>query len=262
MARKPRTDAEKRRSPNMEAALKALADGKCHRWPALEAVTGIPAHPTLQIAVRRLIVRGLAVRKEVGCYQATPEGLRLAAMPGGPVIVAGKEGPRTQARPFQPRRRTMRDKYWAAMRAAGKFTAADLVTLAAPAGEVVNPDDARRYCKVLVAAGYLLALKAPANGPFRWSLVRDTGPEAPVERRERQQVWDRNTRETIPFGPKGWALIAVAADPAGIAGVAKRIGYSRSTLSTYLAGKYPAKSDAAIEAAIMEHLATGEDRPC
>lgn len=55
--------------------------------------------------------------------------------------------------------------------------------------------------------------------------------------------------------------LAAGADPAGIAGVAKRIGYSRSTLSTYLAGKYPAKSDAAIEAAIMEHLATREERP-
>jgi hypothetical protein len=262
MARKPRPDAEKRRSPNLEAALTALADGKCHRLPALEAVTGIPAHPLLQQAVGRLVRRGLAVRKEVGCYQATAEGLRLAAMPGGPVIVAGKAGPRTQARPFQPRRRTFRDKYWDAMRALGKFTAADLVTLAAPSGEVINPDDARRYAKVLVQAGYLLALKAPANGPFRWSLVRDTGPLAPVERRERQQVWDRNTGRTIATGPKGWALIAVGADPAGIAGVAKRIGYSRSALSAYLAGKYPAKSDAAIAAAIMQHLANREERPC
>ncbi|MEO5336906.1 MAG: hypothetical protein H7841_08430 [Magnetospirillum sp. WYHS-4] len=261
MARKPRPDTDKRRSPNMEAALLALADGKCHRLADLAAVTGIAAHPGLQQAMARLVTRRLAIRKEAGCYKATAAGRSLLAAPGGPVIVAGKSGPRTQDGPYQPRRRTMRDKYWAAMRAAGKFTAACLVARAAPAGETVATDDARRYCKALAKAGYLLALKAPANGPFRWSLVRDSGPMAPVERVQRQQIYDRNDGTTRPIGPLGWALAAVDVHPRGIAGVAERIGYSRSALSSYVAGKYPAKTKAALEAAILQHLANLEERP-
>lgn len=41
----------------------------------------------------------------------------------------------------------------------------------------------------------------------------------------------------------------------GIQAVANQIGYSRSALSTYLDGKYPAGSTDKLEAAILKHLA-------
>lgn len=48
---------------------------------------------------------------------------------------------------------------------------------------------------------------------------------------------------------------AANAGRGGIQAVATQIGFSRSALSTFLAGKYPAASTDRLEAAILKHLA-------
>lgn len=176
----------------------ALLSGACLTTAALSELTGLPNHSVAQ-ACCKLVSRGWIARRERGCFELSAEGRRAAE--AGETITSGSHSPRTEASPRRPRRRTTRDKMWTAIRTMRKFNLSDLETMAG-----ASRCDAQRYALMLMKAGYLSRLRsepglAPtSNGFSRYLLIRPSGPEAPVYRAKRKEIYDRNTGETFQIG--------------------------------------------------------------
>jgi len=85
-------------------------------------------------------------------------------------------------------------RVWQSMRIMRRFTSADLMTTS-EAGETA----VHKYVAALAAAGYLrLAVARVSGRPGSrdvWLLVRDSGPLAPIRRRDRTGVFDTNTQQ-------------------------------------------------------------------
>lgn len=129
---------------------------------------------------------------------------------GGFVERAGRRGnkalyrlARTEADPNRALRCAIphagpEDRMWFAMRKCGDaFSARDVAMWSNSAEVPVSVEQAQRYCRVLLATGYLRCT-VPADGrgnPALYRLVRNTGPRAPLERRVRA-VLDPN-RNTV-----------------------------------------------------------------
>lgn len=185
-----------------EAVLRTLGDGACRAIDELAAATGAD-RKNISSAACRLILRGWLERIETGCFRATAAG--LAALERGEKITSGPNGPLAAAR--RPSRDTNIARYWRAMRAAGKVSIPLLIEMTTSGnGSLPDPSGAQRYVRRLAAAGYLALLPArepgtapTSNGHRRWLLIRDTGPEAPIVRPARREVWDPNTRESHPW---------------------------------------------------------------
>lgn len=170
--------------------LRALENGACMTTDELGEAVGLDRR-AVSSACCRLLVRGLIDRKEVGCFEITSEGTELLKC--GEPITSGPVRPLTQSHPRTNRKEPVRDKIWRAMRITRKFSIADLQVISGAGYE-----NARRYVLALQRAGYLYRLRTEkgfartSSGFVRWSLVRDTGPAAPVWRPRRRQVFDRN----------------------------------------------------------------------
>lgn len=82
---------------------------------------------------------------------------------------------------------------WTAMRKAQSFSARDLALHASTDAVEVTEAEAARYLRALLPAGYLRVLRkaAPPHRDAVYRLIRDTGPEAPRERRI-VALWDPN----------------------------------------------------------------------
>lgn len=84
-----------------------------------------------------------------------------------------------------------RQRMWQSMRVLRRFSAADLVSTAE-----VGLAHAQKYCRMLVAAGYLRIVQPKregvAGGHAIFALLRDTGPHAP--RMTNEGVRDPNTQ--------------------------------------------------------------------
>lgn len=89
--------------------------------------------------------------------------------------------------------RSPKENMWNAMRHLSQFTYFDVQTHANTDAVRVDEDEARDYCRLLFNAGYLLCVRKarPQGLPALYRLVRDTGRQAPRERRVRA-VWDEN----------------------------------------------------------------------
>lgn len=176
----------------------ALMGGACLTTAALVDMTGLERRRVAD-ACCRLVTRGWIVRRQIGCFELSDQGRRAIA--AGETITSGPTKPLTQAEPRRPRRRTVRDKMWSAMRVLLKVRIADLETMAG-----ATRDNAQRYVGALEKAGYLVRLRpepgsAPtSNGYCRWLLVRNSGPEAPVYRVRLADVYDRNTGQSYRIG--------------------------------------------------------------
>lgn len=175
-----------------------LLGGACLTTAALADLTGLSNHSVAQ-ACCKLVSRGWIVRREKGCFELSAKGRKAAE--AGETITSGSHSPRTEASPRRPRRQTVRDRMWTAIRTLKKFTLADLETMAG-----ASRCDAQRYTRVLASAGYLSRLRsepgtAPtSNGFHRYLLIRPSGPEAPVYRAGRREVYDRNDGEIHRIG--------------------------------------------------------------
>lgn len=83
------------------------------------------------------------------------------------------------------------ERMWFAIRKCGAVFGARDVAMWANSDDVpVSVEDAHRYCRNLMAAGYLrCVVKADGRGnPAQYRLIRDTGPRAPIERRVRALI--------------------------------------------------------------------------
>lgn len=155
--------------------------------------------------IGKLIGRGLADRKERGCYQLTAEGAAFRA--------SGKEFRpgvyKRTARHWRPRPNSLRDRLWKAMRIKGKATIPELLELAASSDKErtkVAQDGAWRYIAALTKVGILRELprRSPgtaltSNGFGRWQLVNDLGPVAPQLRKKATEVYDPNGDVAYPL---------------------------------------------------------------
>lgn len=182
------------------ALLRALPADACLTLDDLEPLAALP-RKALKQALGKLVARALVERVERGCYQLTPAG-REAQASGAELTSAPQTYHRTSIR----HRNTLRSRIWAAarMRPHG-FTPADLAQLAGQ-GEADPEGEARRYLRALLDAGYLRKLRRatrdpgsiqPGAGAVRYSLIRDTGPAAPIVSRRGGSLRDPNTGEVV-----------------------------------------------------------------
>ncbi|HAW49189.1 MAG TPA: hypothetical protein DCX34_18480 [Roseovarius sp.] len=89
-------------------------------------------------------------------------------------------------------------RLWQAARGLRSFSATDLAAHASVEDGPVTPEDARAYCRMLLSVGYLRVRQKARAGerPARYTLIRDTGPKAPLKRRVTVFI-DPNTNERI-----------------------------------------------------------------
>lgn len=140
-------------------------------------------HREASRASAMLILLGLVERTDRGGFRLTARG-RAVLDAGGP-IESHDTG--DAATPRRPERTTIRQRAWNAMRIARSFTVPDIVTAIAREGDGDLTARLRRYVSALTGAGYLTRARrrrpgtAPGSNGFPvYSLVRDTGPLAPV----------------------------------------------------------------------------------
>ncbi|WP_238121987.1 MULTISPECIES: MarR family transcriptional regulator [unclassified Xanthobacter] len=171
--------------------VRLLEPGPCLTTAELAERSGCSRHDIGE-ACGKLVRRGWVDRLERGCFTLSSEGRR--ALAAGEEITGGPRGPIAVAA-RRPKRRTIRDKMWSAIRMARKF---DLARLEALAG--ATNANARRYVRALQRAGYLSELRrqpgeaATSNGFKRWLLVDDPGALAPIPKLD-GRVWDPNRKQ-------------------------------------------------------------------
>ncbi|MEQ8396451.1 hypothetical protein [Thalassobaculum sp.] len=183
------------------ALLEALEQDLCLTPEEIADGTGIERRAVVK-GVCKLIARGYAERAERGCYRLTPDGADFRA--SGARLTCGPAGKLSQTI-RRPRKITLQDMLWRALRSSRKATLPDLLRLCDRDGGA-NTACGQRYLRALQLAGYVRRLPrrdrsaatAPtSNGYAIWLLVRDTGPLAPSLRRT-GDIWDRNLRQSIP----------------------------------------------------------------
>lgn len=95
------------------------------------------------------------------------------------------------------------EQMWSAMRAMRSFTPTSLAQHAAVGLVPIAVADARKYCRALLAAGYLTVVrKATAKTEAQYRLSRRSGPSAPKMRRV-SAIIDPNSGETIVLPEAG-----------------------------------------------------------
>lgn len=167
-----------------------LAPGPCLTVDEMVERTDYPRRSVVE-ACACLVRRGWVDRLERGCFTLSIEG--RAALARGEVVASGPIGPLT-VRARRPKRRTIRDKMWSAIRIARKF---DLGRLQEITG--ASRANAQRFVLALARAGYLAELRrepgdAPSSNGFkRWLLVDDPGPATPTIKAD-GRIWDPNNR--------------------------------------------------------------------
>ena len=186
--------------------LAALDLAECRSVDQLVDHTGFGRRGLVK-AVCVLIARGLAERRERGCYVLSEAGAAFLA--GGGRVTSGPNGPHTSSRPKSRKRPTHRDRVWLAIRIRRKFGMGDLLELIDDGTRPPRQGYAniRTYVAALTQAGLLVELPVRAegtaptsNGFKRWALVDDPGPAAPIWRAARGEVFDPNRGETRKIG--------------------------------------------------------------
>ena len=177
-----------------------LADGSCKTISELVSCLAL-SHRQVSDGAAKLAARKYLIRMERGCYQLSDAG--LAAATAGEVITSGPKGPDT-ASVRKPVQNTYRERAWRSMRIRRAFSIGDVAADAAT-GDQAGIDNARRYIRNLIAAGYVAELprrqagtRLTSPGSKQYRLLKDTGPRAPVYRPKRDAVHDYNTGEDVP----------------------------------------------------------------
>ena len=150
-------------------------------------------------ALSGLVVRGLAERREKGCYAATAAGLEHFAKHGH--IVRGTH----KLKDIRVRvRGSLRQRAWNVMRIKSPFTIREVAALA-----TVERKDAERslyvWFRALEIAGFIR--REPrretsdlngSNGWLRYRLMKNTGMAAPVHSAAKGVIHDPNTGKDTP----------------------------------------------------------------
>ena len=172
-----------------------LQPGICHSIDDLAAELGIPNKAVTRGAAA-LIQDGYLIRRERGCFELSEKG--IAAKGKEISFTSGPNG--KKQKPSMPKRRTLKDNIWAALRIKNKATLEDLLFVATIDGQISSPGNARAYLKHLRDAGIvrLMSRKAAgeaptSNGFNRYMLVNNLGPKTPYFSRVNNKIFDPNS---------------------------------------------------------------------
>ena len=159
-----------------------------------------------QSAARKLVAKGLIIRRGIGRYGLTAAGRRALAVPGlttDPARAGGRARPRRGTDERLPY-----ELAWNVIRIRRRFTHAEVMTVL----EDADPRNIRGYIAGLVAAGYVRVLYREkrsrfggGSAPRQYALVHDTGAAAPSVRRRKGVVHDPNLRRDVPMDGVGLA---------------------------------------------------------
>lgn len=142
----------------------------------------------VQNACALLLRHDFISRTQRGCHKITASG--LAAHQQSAQVRPGKHAPNP-----------LRQRAWAAMRIAQKFSIPDICLMAAEGNERDIEFALGKYLRALERAGYLVRLPVKERGGFiRYRLVRSSGPLAPQWRAIDNTVRDANTDEVFTCG--------------------------------------------------------------
>lgn len=157
-----------------------------------------------QSAARKLVAKGLIIRRGVGRYRLSAAGWRAMDVAGAttdPARTAARSGPRKgdgQLLPYQ--------MAWKFIRMRRQFTNAELMTCLDDPERPVDPRNLRGYVAGLLSAGYLRVTHRTARRTKTrdaqaksYALVHDTGVLAPAVRRVRGIVHDPNLKRDVPM---------------------------------------------------------------
>ncbi len=150
----------------------------------LSVMEGSASSRQINSSLCRLVTHGLVERIEKGCYQLTAKGFEALASDN--FYAEHNTAPRHS---YRPKRRTIRDKLWQAMRMLEKFTANDLVIRSE-----AKEDNAKSYIEKLRKAGHIVILRK-AGGVNLYKLVKSTGDKTPFYSPKHEAVIDPNTNE-------------------------------------------------------------------
>jgi hypothetical protein len=183
-------------SSTSTTVLNSIKPGECLVLGEFETRTGIPRASVTRFAAR-LVVRGYFKRLERGCFQLTEAGIE--AQQKGIVITSG---------PYHPQKKqkiTLRDRVWRAVRFArqsgSKFTTADILSVVQD--EIGNSENrayenVSLYLRGLKKCGVIRELPGHKNRFKRYQVLRDPGPEAPIYRLAKKEIFDPNSGEVLP----------------------------------------------------------------
>ncbi len=132
----------------------------------------------------KLVTHGLVERMEKGCYQLTSKG--AAALESDNFYAEHNTAPRQS---YRPKRRTVRDRLWQAMRMLEKFSTKDLIIRTE-----ARKDNTQSYIKKLSQAGYISVLRK-VGGENLYRLIKNTGDKTPFYSPKHRAVIDPNTQE-------------------------------------------------------------------
>lgn len=184
------------------ALLQLLSDGETKSMFALSQTLGL-TEKQVSNASFKLVRRGLLIRRSIGFYSLSEEGIQAAKR--GEVI---KSGPYRHLSAPRARRNSFRERVWRSMRFRRRFTVRDLIADAATPEDKRPEDNIHRYLRSLSRAGYVQSAPKRAAGDAvtspgfkRWILLKNTGPLSPLLTNRDRVVHDRNTGEDVPCFP-------------------------------------------------------------
>ena len=191
------------------AAIGDASPKECITEERMAELTGLTARQ-VENACDRLRRHGFISRTGKGCHKLTEAGLQAYA--DGAKLHSGPNGKHTGVRRCA---RGLRQRAWNALRLGQKFTIDDILMRACEGDERDAYSNVRKYIRALADGGYVRAmpqreqpLNAMSNGCFRWLLINDTGPVAPIWRVARKSLYDPNTETVVSIDP---AHVKVAA---------------------------------------------------
>lgn len=155
---------------------------------------------------RRAAYMAAAKLKKLGLIVAASRGEYALTDAGRDWLASGRTVERHG--PSERRTRTargLRVRAWWLMRQLGRWTLPDLLTTLADGSQRTPQSNMLRYLNGLEAAGIVRRAKRtvpssrPGRGHVLWILARDLGPQAPVLRDDRRELYDPNAGTTLPL---------------------------------------------------------------
>ncbi|MCY0966162.1 hypothetical protein [Parathalassolituus penaei] len=112
----------------------------------------------------------------------------------------GREAPRLTSTGQPSKLGRARENLWRSMRTLGTFNYRDLALTACTSDVVVRESEAKRFCRYLERAGYLVVAQPPVHAKaltvYRFVQSRYTGPLPPIIQTI-EQVFDANTQQIV-----------------------------------------------------------------
>ncbi len=175
---------------------KTLKNGHCLTNAQIREALG-NKHPKNQVntVVGLLVSNGMVERQEKGCYIITNAGLEALKL-GQDGFKSGSKEPKKIG--TRPKKRTVRDKIWHAIRTKKTFTANDIAF-----ATQAKINTVRRYLKDFVNFGYIAPIRIvkdefdppTSNGSKLYRLVDDTGYLTPTPTEDGLNLFDPNLNE-------------------------------------------------------------------